>query len=182
MLALDKYYPFRCNNDLGGPGYIAGEPPGIVTVAGVPAMRRVRIFNSATGVPIADTFSGADGTYRINALSPDLVLHVLGIDYTGAYPDIVISGVRPYHPPIITTADITGMAQGVSFSAPLTTKYGYGALTFTATGMPPGIDINPSTGTIYGTPSAAGPYTIEVEVTDAEFEMSARTFEVVVAP
>ena len=182
MLALDSFLPIRCSDEFGGAGYIAGEPPGIVTVAGVPAARRVRIFDRATGRAIADTFSGADGTYRIAALNPDLVLHVLGIDHTGAYPDIAITGVRPYHPPVITTAGIAGMVQGVSFSAPLTTKYGYGALHFTATGMPPGISIDALTGTIYGTPSTSGPYTIEVEVTDAEFESSSRAFEVVVAP
>jgi hypothetical protein len=43
---------------------------------------------------------------------------------------------------------------------------GTGPYTFTATNMPPGLTINPSTGTIGGTPTATGNYTPTFTVTD----------------
>ena len=40
------------------------------------------------------------------------------------------------------------------------------ALTYSVTGLPPGLSINPTTGLISGTPTVAGSYTITVTVTD----------------
>ena len=41
------------------------------------------------------------------------------------------------------------------------------ALTFTATGLPPGLHVDTATWTIGGTPTTAGTYTVKVTATDS---------------
>lgn len=45
---------------------------------------------------------------------------------------------------------------------------GFGQFTYSATGLPPGLDFNPLTREITGTPSQSGTYTIPVKVTDGD--------------
>ncbi|MCY0932600.1 Ig-like domain-containing protein, partial [Streptomyces sp. H27-H1] len=47
--------------------------------------------------------------------------------------------------------------------------------TFTATGLPPGLNIQSRTGEVYGTPTAAGTYTLTVKVTDSGGRTSGQT-------
>jgi subtilase family serine protease len=47
------------------------------------------------------------------------------------------------------------------------TDSGAAPLTYTATGLPPGLSVNSSAGTITGTPSHAGAYTVTISATDA---------------
>ena len=92
----------------------------------------------------------------------------------------VASGTCPYtinSPPSLTclTTGTTGEV-GVPFSSPaLTVSGGTAPYTFSvATGtLPAGLTLNPSTGTISGTPSAAGTFTIKV--TDANGAMATGT-------
>ncbi len=81
--------------------------------------------------------------------------------YTGApnrhlfVPTIVISSLR----------EITGFG-GLSISNPLTAAGGVAPYTWSATGLPPAITINPSTGLLSGRLSN-GAYTVTVTATDA---------------
>src|SRR5262249_4415404 len=58
---------------------------------------------------------------------------------------------------------------GVAYSSGVTVTGGTGLFAFsvTAGSLPPGLSINPSTGVISGTPSAAGPYSVTIRVTDS---------------
>ena len=53
--------------------------------------------------------------------------------------------------------------QGFTFDA----AGGIGPYTWSASGMPPGIDVDPTTGEILGTPTTAGSYSVLVTVTDS---------------
>ncbi len=43
----------------------------------------------------------------------------------------------------------------------------FGKLTYSATGLPPGLDIDPETGEIGGRPTAAGRYNVTIQATSA---------------
>ncbi len=55
------------------------------------------------------------------------------------------------------------------------------ALTYTATGLPAGLSINPSTGLISGTPTATGTYYVEVTVSDSSGASSVVSFTLTIS-
>lgn len=56
----------------GGPGFVAGIAPGIVTVDGVAAAADVYLFDQHTRTLAGRTRAAADGTYRIDGIAMDL--------------------------------------------------------------------------------------------------------------
>ena len=84
--------------------------------------------------------------------------------------------------PIITTTGPlpTGIV-GVQYAgATLAATGGTPPYTWTATGMPPGLTIAPSTGVISGIPTTAGAYTVTVTVTDTASLTSSTNFSITV--
>jgi len=77
---------------------IGGDSPdGLVLVGTAPAARVVRLFDRATGVLVAETTSGGDGTYSFTALSArtdgyDVVIR--GVIASGER-DVIVPGVQP---------------------------------------------------------------------------------------
>jgi hypothetical protein len=69
-------------------------------------------------------------------------------------------------PPTITTSSLPDGTAGVPYTALVEATGGAGTRTFTATGLPAGLNIAPD-GTISGTPTAAGTFSVQVTVTDA---------------
>jgi hypothetical protein len=57
---------------------------------------------------------------------------------------------------------------GVSYSITLAVSGGFPPYTWSANGLPPGLTLNPSTGVVSGTPTAAGSYTVAFTVTDSD--------------
>jgi hypothetical protein len=66
----------------------------------------------------------------------------------------------------VATTALPGATQGQAYSGSLSASGGTTPYAWSAGGLPPGTSINPSTGTISGTPAAAGSYTPTVAVTD----------------
>ncbi len=67
----------------------------------------------------------------------------------------------------------------ISLWPPVTTNAG--DPTYTATGLPPGITVDPKTGALSGTATVAGKYTVTMTVTDFDGATAASTFPVVVS-
>lgn len=79
-----------------GPGYIAGESPGIVTVNSAPSRRLLYVMHRATKIIAGATVSAADGTYRIESLDPNQEFDVVGRDWADVYNDVIVSRVKPH--------------------------------------------------------------------------------------
>ena len=65
-------------------------------------------------------------------------------------------------PTISTASPLPGGDQGTAYSRALNSSGGTASLAWSATGLPAGLSINPVTGAITGTPTAAGPSTVAV--------------------
>ncbi len=78
--------------------------------------------------------------------------------------------------PKITTTSLPDVTIGVPYSATLTATGGSGPLTWFAIGLPPGVVINPTTGSISGSPSCVGAEPATIGVSDAEGYTSTRDF------
>lgn len=72
-------------------GYIAGQ----LTVAGVPAVRKVVVLDPYTYGFICSVWSQSDGSYRIPNLDPAKPYLVLGRDYARQYEPVAWDWVMP---------------------------------------------------------------------------------------
>lgn len=88
-------------------------------------------------------------------------------------------------PPSITTASLPAAAVGVAYSATLAGVGGTPPYVWSIGGtLPPGLTLNPTSGTISGIPTATGSYALSVELTDAALAtaLAALSIDVAAAP
>jgi hypothetical protein len=87
---------------------------------------------------------------------------------TANLPITIAASVAP-SPLAITTTSLPGGTAGVAYTGVITAYGGTKPYLFSATGLPSGLSINGSTGTISGTPaqSSVGTSTVAIKVTDA---------------
>jgi hypothetical protein len=84
---------------------------------------------------------------------------------------------------ITTTSPLPGARQGVAYnSGTLTATGGTGTHTWSATNLPAGMSIDPSTGAIFGTSTATGTTTIPVTVTDSVGATTTKNFQLTISP
>jgi hypothetical protein len=83
-------------------------------------------------------------------------------------------------PTVATPANQQGYV-GVAAELQLAASGGWLPRTWSATGLPPGLTLAPSTGAITGTPTTAGTYTVTVKVTDRDKATDDATFTWTVA-
>jgi len=108
-------------------------------------------------------------TETVNSFGHPLV--VKGIGTTGA----------PLVPPTITSAPPPGGSTGKPYNF-IVTATGTTAFTFSDAGtLPPGLTINPSTGAITGTPSAAGSYNVTLAAANGILPNGAQAFTMDIA-
>ncbi|MDR3698110.1 MAG: putative Ig domain-containing protein [Candidatus Sulfopaludibacter sp.] len=82
----------------------------------------------------------------------------------------------------ITTTSIPLAVAGQPYDAKLAATGGFTPYTWTATGLPQGLSINPATGEITGTPTAFSGSTISVTVTDVDNYTATAQFQIVGGP
>jgi len=68
----------------------------------------------------------------------------------------------------VSTTSLPAALQDEQYSATLNAEGGKAPYTWSASGLPPDLSINPVTGVISGVPTTAGTYTVTVTVTDSE--------------
>ncbi len=80
----------------------------------------------------------------------------------------------------VTTTSLADAAVGVPYSASLTPSGGKSPYTWSATGLPAGITVSGSQ--LTGTPTAAGTFSVNLQVKDANNAAASRTVSLTVAP
>jgi hypothetical protein len=162
-----------------GMGYIAGEPPdGLVTKENVPSRANVDLLVRSTHQWIRRTISKDDGTYRFGGLSLDVEYDVIGQDISGAFGDVIVSRVRPYAPPQITTS-LIAMQVGMPPAIAMEAQYGTAPLAWSAVGLPPGVSLR-ADGVFEGLPTTAGTFPATILVEDAHGSSTPRDYAIVV--
>lgn len=143
-----------------------GTPPYSFTADGLPAGLAIDSAGSITGTPTAA------GTAIVSVTVTDA---------------IYATADRTYSLTVRSALAITGPASlpngtaGTAWSSTsVTAGGGLAPYAFSATGLPPGLTIS-AAGTISGTPTAAGTYSIDVTVTDAASATATRTYTVTIA-
>jgi 2',3'-cyclic-nucleotide 2'-phosphodiesterase (5'-nucleotidase family)/predicted extracellular nuclease len=103
------------------------------------------------------------------------------VDFTPIAP-IAINSDGDTKPAIslAPVADQTAVTNQQMTPIQLQATGGVGAITYSATGLPAGVSIAPSTGVISGTPTSAGVSTITVKATDTLNAQSTQTFKLTV--
>lgn len=82
----------------------------------------------------------------------------------------------------ITTLTLPGAATGVAYSQTLTAAGGAPPLAWSVSGsLPPGLQLNPASGQITGTPTAGGAYTFTAQVRDGASATATRQFTITVS-
>lgn len=84
------------NTFCAGPGFIAGQVPGIVTVDGNGASREIELRERASRKIVATTVSAPDGTYHFPGLALEYTYDLIAKDHTGVYNDVIASNVTPH--------------------------------------------------------------------------------------
>ncbi|MFW6024081.1 MAG: hypothetical protein ACOC8P_00500 [Dichotomicrobium sp.] len=78
-----------------GTGIIAGQLPGIVTVAGAPAARQIVLHVQHTHRSVAVTYSAPDGTYRFDHIDPNRRYYVTAFDHTRRFNAVIRDNITP---------------------------------------------------------------------------------------
>ena len=165
-----------------------------VTISGALAISTASLPNGIEGVAYASgplTVTGGTAPYTWDATGLPAGLHIdtatgaitgaptaagpatIDVTVTDSTNPTHLNATRQYSVTIgaalaIGTASLPNGIVGVAYaSGPLTAAGGTAPYTWGATGLPAGLQINTATGAITGTPTTAGPATIDVTVTDS---------------
>ena len=146
------------------------------------------ITYSATGLPSGlsiDPATGAitgtptaDGTFTVAVTATGATSGTASVSYT------IVVAAAPL-PVSLTPADGSALTAGVVGTAyndgSISASGGAGTITYGATGLPSGLSIDPETGEITGTPTAAGTFTLAVTATGATSGVAAASYIIVIA-
>lgn len=154
----------------GGQSNVSGTPITSLTIAASDSSSTATITHfAATGLPAGlsiDPSTGAVSGTPGTAVSDSVTVTVTdsaGFTGTTSFSWSISNTVAVVNPGPQTNVSGTAIAAvttGGSDTSPTT------SLSFSATGLPAGLSIDPSTGTITGTPTTAGSPTVDVTATD----------------
>lgn len=173
--AVEVVWPPLGNGEV-GVGYPAttmratlGTAPYVWSATGLPAGLTI---GATTGV-----LSGTPTTAADPATIVVTVTDAMGAVATQSYTVVI-------HPALVATWPdaVPNVQVGVSSTTTLTATAGAAPYVWTSTGLPPGLSLNPSSGVLSGTPTAAGTYAVVITVTDALGAASTKSFTITVNP
>jgi hypothetical protein len=177
------------------------NPPPLVISTSSP------LFAATVGSPYAQTFAASggtgpyfwslgsgnigdlklDGTKGVitgtpqDAVSLSFVIQVTDSNGATTSKPFVININQP-RPTITTIPVLPGAKAGVPYNLTLSAAGGIAPLTWSITSNPPpGVTIDPSTGVISGTPTAAGSFIFTVQVADSANQTASKAFTLPVA-
>ena len=78
-----------------GSGFLAGQDPGLLTVAGAPAARKIQIRDKATHKLVDQVTSGADGSWRVEYLNMDRKYYVIAFDHELQFNAVIRDNITP---------------------------------------------------------------------------------------
>ena len=78
-----------------GNGFIAGESPGIVTVASAPAQRKVVLMEKSSLIVAATQVSAANGTYRFSRIDENRRYVVMAFDHQLQFNAVIRDNITP---------------------------------------------------------------------------------------
>lgn len=93
--------PHTRNIHFGGAGVIAGTVKEKAAQSGStnrPLARRVQLFSAQTNLLVAETWSGADGSYRFDHLDANQRYTVVALDHERHYRAVIADHLRPEVP------------------------------------------------------------------------------------
>jgi prepilin-type N-terminal cleavage/methylation domain-containing protein len=138
---------------------------------------------SAKGLPSGLTLDSASG--RLSGTPNDTGTSnviITAVDATTAAVSVRLS-ISITAPPEITEALLPNWSVNSGLITPaLTATKGAAPYAWTATGLPPGLAMDASNGSLVGTPNLAGTYKFDVQVTDAVGSSAHRTFSITINP
>ncbi len=127
--------------------------------------------------PSAPVCWQVDGGVNFNA-GFDIIVTDLVASASLVGPIRIVDSAGPCTGPTISTTSLPNATVGQSYAASLAASGGrppYHWESFGSPKMPPGLVLNPNLGTIGGTPTTAGAYSILFEVTDSEGHSDTQT-------
>jgi hypothetical protein len=173
--------------------YASGDSTGTVTVYdGLNASGNV-----LATVPLPATGSGCGGlvefytcwdTSGVSFTGTALSVNFAGADDGIGFDNITLGSKTPNVGVIVVTPSLAGGFLGVAYSQALAASGGTAPYTWTAKGLPPGLNIDPTSGTISGVPTVVGTYPVTVTATESNSVPTAaplsgsNTYSLVIAP
>ncbi len=142
---------------------------------------------AVTGLPTSLTLNTATGRISGTPLPTEMGAHMLNVTVTDsamATASKALTLTVDVTPLAITTATLPAGAVGTSYSATLMGSGGAAPYTWSATGVPAGLSLDPASGALTGTPTAAGAgdAMVAVTVTDTLALTAQKTFLLHVEP
>ena len=128
--------------------------PSVASINGVAAATTVTNANSLSFTVPASLANAPPGSYPVVVTNP------------GGAPSNILQFTFPQSLVLVTTI-LPGGTIGQGYGGNIVATGGSPPYSFSATGLPPGLGINPQTGAIGGTPTQAGTFTPRFTVTDA---------------
>jgi hypothetical protein len=144
---------------------VVGTPPTTVSVNGLPSGLS---FNAAT--------NSIEGTPAATGTTVAFATATNDFGQTTAQVTVIV--VSPVG---IGTVSLPNGEVGSAYAADVQALAGFGPYTYEATGLPAGLAIDSTTGHISGTPTAAGPATVNVKVTDALGGVATKSLSLTIA-
>lgn len=93
IVAGDTLFDHKIKTMLGYDG--TGKIADILTVNGIPSIRKIMLFENISMLPLDITWSNSNGYFEFNGLHTNLKFTIIGIDYNNQYQPDVLMNVQP---------------------------------------------------------------------------------------